>query len=109
MTYDTIYWLILGAAFVLTGVVGVWVMLRTGKLLPSFIAGTLVNLLIIGAGWWWWAHVFAGSEQDFSRRFGLFGFGVCFVNDEVLLFFAQLIMKRKVSGFKYKPDNPDDL
>ncbi|MCZ8511993.1 hypothetical protein O9H85_06050 [Paenibacillus filicis] len=109
MTYDTIYWLILGASFVLTGIVGVLAMKKTGKLLISFTAGSLVNLLVIGAGWTWWSGVFAGSEMSFSRLFGLFGFGVCWVNNEVLLIFAQLIMKRKVSGFKYKPDNPDDL
>ncbi|MFC6230569.1 hypothetical protein ACFQI7_22360 [Paenibacillus allorhizosphaerae] len=108
MTYDTIYWMVLGASFVLTGIVGVLVMLKTEKLLLSFIAGSLINILIIGAAWWWWSTMFAGNEQQFSRQFGLFGFGVCFVNNEVLLFFAQLIMKRKVA-FTYKPDNPDDL
>lgn len=98
----------MGASFVLTGAVGVLAMHKTEKLLLSFVAGSLVNILIIGAAWWWWSSVFAGSEQQFSRQFGLFGFGVCLVNNEVLLFFAQLIMKRKI-GFTYKPDNPDDL
>ncbi|UUZ80067.1 hypothetical protein LJK88_34520 [Paenibacillus sp. P26] len=109
MTYDTIYWLILGAAFVMTGLAGIPIMLKTEKILPSLLSGSAANLIITGAACWWWSTVFSGSLQTFSRQFGLFGLGVCFVNNEVLLFFALLIMKRKVSGFTYKPDHPDDL
>lgn len=98
MTYDTLYWLILGSGFILTGIVGVLCMLRTEKLLLSFLAGTAVNIAVTGAGVWWWSSVFSGAEQQFSRMFGLFGLGVSFVNNIVLLFFAQLIMKRKIGG-----------
>ncbi len=98
MTYDTIYWLMLGAGFVFTGLVGVLLMWKTEKLLLSFLAGTAVNVLLTGGAVWWWSSVFAGAEQQFSRMFGLFGLGISFVNNEVLLFFAQLIMKKKIGG-----------
>ncbi|MFB6365439.1 hypothetical protein ACFCP7_15380 [Paenibacillus elgii] len=98
MTYDAIYWLMLGAGFVLTGLVGVLMMWKTEKLLLSFLAGTAVNVLLTAGALWWWSSAFAGSEQQFSRMFGLFGLGVSFANNEVLLFFTQLIMKKKIGG-----------
>ncbi|MBU7318085.1 hypothetical protein [Paenibacillus oleatilyticus] len=98
MTYDAIYWLMLGAGFVVTGLVGILMMWKTEKLLLSFLAGTAVNIVLTAGAVWWWSSAFAGSEQQFSRMFGLFGLGVSFANNEVLLFFAQLIMKKKIGG-----------
>lgn len=98
MSYDSMYWLILGTGFVLTGLTGVGIMVKTGKLGLSFIAGTVVNAAIHVGAIVWWASIFASPEQQFSRMFGIFGLGVCLVNNEVLLFFAQLIMKRRLGG-----------
>ncbi len=96
MTYDSIYWLIMGIGFVLTGVVGIGVMLKTRRLGASFIAGSAVNTLVFAAAGIWWAQVFSSPEDSFSLMFGLFGFGIAFVNNEVLLFFAQLIMRNRM-------------
>ncbi|MGG1600395.1 hypothetical protein [Paenibacillus naphthalenovorans] len=98
MTYDSIYWLILGAGCILTGLVGIGSMIKTGKLLWSFLAGTAVNMIITFPSCWWWASVFAGPDHHFSRMFGLFGLLISFVNNEVLLFFAQFVMKKKTGG-----------
>ncbi|WP_159881413.1 hypothetical protein [Paenibacillus puerhi] len=110
MTYDTIFWLLLGVGFVMTGIVGIWPMWKTEKLGMSFLAGSVVNTLIAGGSIWWWASVFNGEGQEFSKMFGIFGYGVSYVNNEVLLFFALLGMKRKIGGDGppvYEP-HPDD-
>ncbi len=88
MTYDTIFWVVIGAGFVLTGLVGILLMWKTGLLLLSFLAGSAVNIAITASAVWWWASVFPGTEQHFARMFGIFGLGVSFVNNEVLLFFC---------------------
>ncbi|MED4601143.1 hypothetical protein P9314_10555 [Paenibacillus validus] len=98
LTYDTIFWVVIGAGFVLTGLVGILLMWKTGLLLLSFLAGSAVNIAITASAVWWWASVFPGTEQHFARMFGIFGLGVSFVNNEVLLFFAQLAMKKKIGG-----------
>jgi hypothetical protein len=95
LTYDTIYWLIMGASFVLTGVAGIWAMYKTGKLGLSFLIGSFFNIVILVGACIWWARVFAAPEQQFSLMFGIFGFGIALVNNEVLLFFAQWMMKRR--------------
>lgn len=82
----------------MTGLVGMGFMIKTKKLLLSFLAGTAINVIITVAACWWWISVFAGPEHHFSRMFGLFGLIISFVNNEVLLFFAQFIMRRKTGG-----------
>ncbi len=92
------FWVLLGAGFVLTGLVGVLVMWRTEHVLISFAAGTLVNTLIAVGSIWWWSSVFPGEEHHFNRMFGIFGYVVSAVNNAVLLLFAQLAMKKKIGG-----------
>ncbi|OXM84381.1 hypothetical protein [Paenibacillus rigui] len=91
MSYDFIYWFIMGAAFVISNVLGVGLMLKFHKLLLSFLVSFIVNLAIFLTAGIWWAGLFEG----FSRMFGLFGFGIAFVNIEVLLFFTLFVMKKK--------------
>lgn len=62
LTYDTIYWLIMGASFVLTGVAGIWAMYKTGKLGLSFLIGSFFNIVILVGACIWWARVFAAPE-----------------------------------------------
>jgi hypothetical protein len=81
----------MSAAFIITNGLGVGIMLKTQKLLLSFLISLAVNLAIFGGAGIWWASLFEG----FNRMFGLFGFGVAFVNIEVLLFFGLFIMKKK--------------
>jgi hypothetical protein len=95
LTYDSIYWLIMGIGFLGTGIAGIWAMISTGRLGLSFLIGSVFNIItFVGAGIWW-AQVFSAPEQQFSLMFGMFGFGIALVNNEVLLFFAQWMMKRK--------------
>jgi hypothetical protein len=91
VSYDFYYWSIMSAGFILTGVLGVGIMFKTQKMLLSFIVSLLVNLAVFGGGSLWWAGLFEG----FSRMFGLFGFGIAFVNIEVLLLFGLFIMRKK--------------
>lgn len=94
MSYDLIYWSIMGAGFVIANVVGVGLMLKSHKLLISFLVSFIVNLAIFVVAGIWWAGLFEG----FSRMFGLFGFGIAFVNIEVLLLFTLFVMKKKSAG-----------
>ncbi|WP_282936800.1 hypothetical protein [Paenibacillus sp. RC67] len=91
LSYDNIYWLILSAAFVFPLVIGILIMVKTKKMLVSFLVSLVVNLAITVPACIWWASLFEG----FSRMFGLFGFGVTFGNTEVLLLFALFIMRKK--------------
>ncbi|ULL14547.1 hypothetical protein DVH26_08855 [Paenibacillus sp. H1-7] len=91
MSYDTYYWLIMSVAFILTHVVGVLLMLKTQKLLLSFLASLAANLAVLIPASLWWASMFEG----FALVFGLSGYGIAFVNTEVLVFFAIFIMKKK--------------
>lgn len=91
MSYDFIYWSIMGAAFVISNVLGVGLMLKSHKLLLSFLVSLIVDLAIFLAAGMWWADLFEG----FSRMFGLFGFGIAFVNIEILLLFTLFVMKKK--------------
>ncbi|NOU98025.1 hypothetical protein GC093_33070 [Paenibacillus sp. LMG 31456] len=91
MSYDFYYWFIMSAAFIITNGLGVGLMLKTQKLLLSTLVSFIVNLAIFVVASIWWASLFEG----FARMFGLFGFGVAFVNIEVLLFFGLFIMKKK--------------
>jgi hypothetical protein len=93
VSYDFYYWLIMSAAFIVTNSLGVGIMWKTQKMLWSFVISFLVNLAIFTAAGIWWASLFV----DFARMFGLFGFGIAFVNIEVLLVFALFIMKKKVT------------
>jgi hypothetical protein len=91
LSYDFYYWLIMSAAFIAVNVVGVGLMWRTQKMLLSFAVSLIVNLIIFVAAGLWWASLFVG----FPRTFGLFGYGIAFVNIEVLLLFALFIMRKK--------------
>jgi uncharacterized protein YacL len=91
MSYDYYYWLIMSVAFIVTNAVGVAIMYKTRRMLPSFLVSLAVNTVIFVAAGIWWASLFVG----FSRMFGLFGFGIAYVNIEVLLVFALFIMKKK--------------
>jgi hypothetical protein len=93
LSYDLYYWLIMGAAFVVTNVLGIGLMWKTQKVLVSFGISLVVGLIIFVAASLWWASLFTG----FSRSFGLVGFVIAFVNIEVLLLFALFIMKRKAN------------
>ncbi|GAA4862058.1 hypothetical protein GCM10023310_46820 [Paenibacillus vulneris] len=91
MSYDNIYWLIISAAFVFPLLIGILIMLKTKRMLVSFLISLAVNLAITVPSCMWWSSLFEG----FSRMFGLFGFGVAFVNTEVLVLFALFIMRKK--------------
>lgn len=108
LTYDTIFWVVIGAAFVFTGLAGIFLMWRTGHLLLSFLAGLAANIAITAPAVWWWASVFPGAEQHFARMFGIFGLLVSFANNLVLLFFAQLAMKKKIGGDRPREEYADD-
>ncbi|PZE21024.1 hypothetical protein [Paenibacillus xerothermodurans] len=91
MSYDFYYWFIMSSAFVVTNVIGVAIMYKTRRFLLSFLVSLFVNTAIFVAAGVWWAGLFEG----FSRMFGLFGYGIAYVNIEVLLVFALFIMKKK--------------
>jgi uncharacterized protein YacL len=91
VSYDFYYWLIMSVAFAVTNALGVGMMYRTRKLLLSFLVSLAVNTVIFVSAGIWWAGLFIG----FSRMFGLFGFGIAYVNIEILLVFALFIMKKK--------------
>lgn len=93
MSNDMIYWLIIGAGFVLAAGIALAVMKRTGKLGPAFGISFLVNCIIFVAGSFWWNGLYMGVQ----RMFGLFGFWIAFVNIEILVFFALFIIKKKQS------------
>lgn len=95
MTYDTIYWIVLGAGFVLTGAAGVLMMVRTRKLGLSYAAGSAVNVLVHVVFGIWWGSIFAAPEQQFSLMFGLFGLGIAFVNNQVLLLFGLFTLRQR--------------
>jgi hypothetical protein len=91
VSYDFYYWLIMSIAFIVTNAVGVAIMYKTRRMLLSFLVSLMVNTIIFVAAGIWWAGLFVG----FSRMFGLFGFGIAYVNIEVLLVFALYIMRKK--------------
>jgi hypothetical protein len=91
LTHDTMYWSIIGAAFILTGIIAVAIMGRTNKLSAAFFVSLLVCLLITIGGSIWWNGLYEGVQ----RMFGLFGLWIAFVNIEVLVLFALFIMKKR--------------
>ncbi|TDF95785.1 hypothetical protein [Paenibacillus piri] len=91
MSYDFYYWFIMSAAFIITNAVGAALMLKTQRLLLSFLVSLAVNLAIFVPASIWWAGMFEG----FSQMFGLFGYGIAFVNIEVLLVFGLFILRKK--------------
>ncbi|MCS7462210.1 hypothetical protein N0M98_18890 [Paenibacillus doosanensis] len=94
MSYDFYYWSIMSAAFIATNLVGVLLMLKTKKMLLSFLVSLFVDLAIFVPACLWWASLFEG----FSLMFGLFGYGIAFVNTEILLAFALFVMKKKAAA-----------
>ncbi|SFL24592.1 hypothetical protein SAMN03159341_104230 [Paenibacillus sp. 1_12] len=91
MSYDFYYWLIMGVGFIIPNLVGVGLMWKTQKLLMSSLVSLVINLIIFVPASLWWAALFVG----FPRTFGLAGYGIAFVNIEVLLLFALIIMRKK--------------
>ena len=91
MSYDFYYWLIMSAAFVVTNAVGVGIMYQTRRLLLSFLVSLAVNTAVFLTAGIWWAGLFEG----FPKMFGLFGYGIAYINIEILLLFALFIMKQK--------------
>jgi len=107
LSYDTYYWLIMSVSFILTPVAGVLIMKKTEKLLVSFLISLAANVAVLAPASIWWASLFEG----FSLVFGLVGYGIAFVNTQVLVFFALFIMRKRKenkTGLKAKQRDYDD-
>ncbi|TBL81140.1 hypothetical protein [Paenibacillus thalictri] len=91
MSNEMIYWLFIGAAFIVSSVLALVLMVKLDKMAWAFWVSFAVNAVITAAGCFWWDGLYTGVQ----RLFGIFGYWIAFANIEIILFFALFIMKKR--------------
>lgn len=94
MSNAVLYWVFLGAAFVIPFVIGLWLMRKTNRLGFSFLITTALNIVMTLAAAFWWKSV---TDDPFRMMFGMAFYGVSAVNLMVIEFFALFSIRKKLN------------
>ena len=92
LSVDMLYWSFMGVAFIVTGIVGITIMLLTQKIGRAFWWSLAVNALIFIAASVWYYQI---SDAPFRHTLGrLLFYVIAFINIEVLIGFALLTLRK---------------